>query len=70
MQPDIIVELATPDTPPLSRDDWQRLENTPAAKKGRIHRLTGDYLFIPGPRAPLIVSDLARIIRQTEGTTP
>ncbi len=63
MNPDVIIELhADENAPALSPDDWKRLEAVTAVKNGRIHRLTGDRFFIPGPRIPLILEELSRLI--------
>lgn len=41
---------------------WQRLAEVEAVKTGRVHPLSADYAFVPGPRFVLLVEDLARLI--------
>ena len=65
--PDVILEVRAnnPLTPPqiaAERRAWAPLASIPAVRNGRIHFLTADYLFVPGPRVALAADALARAL--------
>jgi len=63
LDPDVVIELAH--EPGQEREflkDWRSLPELKAVKNGRVHVLSGDYLFIPGPRFVLILEDFARTV--------
>jgi iron complex transport system substrate-binding protein len=65
--PEVIVELrAGPteaaDPPTEERDPWRTLSAVPAVRTGRVYRLVGDELVIPGPRIGLAARRLARVL--------
>ena len=71
MNPDIIIEFISDDEAKnASPADWKDFDTVGAVKNGRIHIVTGDRSFIPGPRAPLLLEELARLIHPENGATP
>jgi iron complex transport system substrate-binding protein len=52
--PEAIVEVRvnpmSPDVLRQEREVWSVLPSIPAVRARRIHFLSGDYLFVPGPR--------------------
>jgi iron complex transport system substrate-binding protein len=63
MQPDIIIELVSDDAAKsATAADWAAFDSLPAVKSGRVHLVAGDRSFIPGPRVPLLLEELARLI--------
>jgi iron complex transport system substrate-binding protein len=44
------------------RDPWSVLSSIPAVRNGRINRMTGAYLVVPGPRLGMAVEAFARAI--------
>ena len=42
--------------------DWQTLGHVEAVRDGRVWLVDDDYVFIPGPRLPLSIERLARLI--------
>ncbi|HNT29226.1 MAG TPA: ABC transporter substrate-binding protein, partial [bacterium] len=63
MNPDIIIEFVSDDeAQTASAADWKGFDTVGAVKNGRVHIVTGDRSFIPGPRAPLLLEELARLI--------
>ncbi|HOW50570.1 MAG TPA: helical backbone metal receptor [bacterium] len=63
MNPDIIIEFVSEDEAKnASTADWKGFDTVGAVKSGRVHIVTGDRSFIPGPRAPLLLEELVRLI--------
>ena len=63
MNPDIIIEFVSDDeSKNATVDDWKTFDSVSAVKNGRVHLVAGDRSFIPGPRAPLLLEELARLI--------
>ena len=67
LNPDIIIDLvADLDEHGLEaeavRSQWGSLNGVRAVERGDVYVLTGDYVVIPGPRFPLLLEDLVRII--------
>jgi len=65
--PDIIVDFIGPSDDArgqLNRamDDWKKVPGINAVTYNRLHFLTADYIYIPGPRSILLLKDLARIV--------
>ncbi len=64
MNPDIIIEFISADEakndPTI--DDWKTFDSLPAVKNGRVHLVAGDRSFIPGPRVPLLLEELTRLL--------
>lgn len=62
--PDIIIEFdarkdAKPDPEHKEvRQVWSKMKTLEAVKKGRIYRLAGDHLLLPGPRVEQTAKDL------------
>jgi len=74
MDPDVIIDLLDERTVRASSEeeilrDWHSLPQLRAVRQGRVHVLSGSHTTIPGPRFPLIVRDLARIIGRRAGGT-
>ena len=44
------------------RDPWSVLSSVPAVRNRRVHRLTGAYLVVPGPRLAMAVEAFARAL--------
>ena len=44
------------------RDPWSVLSSVPAVRNGRINRMTGAYLVVPGPRLGMAVEAFAQAI--------
>jgi len=72
MNPDVIIEFISTDEAKTNPtvDDWKTFDTLPAVKNGRVHIVTGDRSFIPGPRAPLLLEELARLIHPDAAVTP
>ncbi len=71
-QPDVIIEVADPATPPTElaarQTHWRALgNNLPAVRNGRIYILTDDYLLIPSPRVVQSITSLADVLHPAEG---
>jgi iron complex transport system substrate-binding protein len=47
---------------PPDRDPWSVLSSVPAVRNQRVHRLTGTYLVVPGPRLGMAVEAFARAL--------
>ncbi len=47
---------------PTDRDPWSVLSSVPAVRNGRINRMTGAYLVVPGPRLGMAVEAFARAL--------
>jgi iron complex transport system substrate-binding protein len=47
---------------PADRDPWSVLSSVPAVRSGRINRMTGAYLVVPGPRLGMAVEAFARAL--------
>ncbi len=73
--PDLIIEFApdgvdSPDELQQSRETWRSLPALQAARDGRVHRLTGNHLLLPGPRLTLTVDALQRALASTPPADP
>ena len=76
IDPEVVIEIA----PDLARKgttreqilaEWRTLTELRAAREGRIHVLSGDHTSIPGPRLPLVLLDLARVLHpELDWSTP
>lgn len=68
IDPDVIIELVA-DPRSLSRPvdrlaaDWRQVPGLRAARDGRVEILAGSYTVRPGPRLPLLLRDLRRLVR-------
>ena len=49
-------------TPSPEPDAWSALSSVPAVRSRRVHRLTGDYLVVPGPRLAAATEAFARAL--------
>jgi len=49
-------------TPSPEPDAWSALSSVPAVRSRRVHRLTGDYLVVPGPRLAGATEAFARAL--------
>jgi iron complex transport system substrate-binding protein len=71
LDPDLILELvADPQTLPRPLEslaaDWQQLPGLRAVRDGRVEILAGSYTVRPGPRLPLLLDDLRRLIQTNQ----
>jgi iron complex transport system substrate-binding protein len=68
LAPEVIIDLGfTPPGAAAESDlaDWQTLGgNVPAVKNKRIYKITDDYATVPGPRTPLLIEKLERILHE------
>ena len=67
LNPDIIIDLVpVTGNRPIDKDsvasDWQSLPGLSALKYGRIHVISEDYAFVPGPRFILLLEELSGIL--------
>jgi len=64
LAPEVIVELYIGNAPPENlQNDWKALGDVvPAVKNNRIYVITDDFATVPGPRIPLFVETLAKIL--------
>ncbi len=70
LNPDVIIELLpAPDEHPFSRhkikQQWQQLHQISpliAVQNNQVHIIEADYTTIPGPRLPLLLKEMARLI--------
>jgi iron complex transport system substrate-binding protein len=64
--PEVILEVRAQGlidgSPPPDRDPWSVLSSVPAVRNHRVHRLTGAYLVVPGPRLGMAVEAFARAL--------
>lgn len=64
--PDVILEVRAEGlidrSQPSDRDPWSVLSSVPAVRNGRVHRMTGAYLVVPGPRLAMAVESFARAL--------
>lgn len=71
MNPDIIIEFISDDEAKnATADDWKSFDTLPAVRNGRVHLVAGDRSFIPGPRVPLLLEELARLIHPDGAVKP
>jgi len=82
MQPDVIIEFISADETSArgygsqaskakdTVDDWKSFDSLPAVRNGRVHLVAGDRSFIPGPRVPLLLEELARLIHPDAAVKP
>jgi iron complex transport system substrate-binding protein len=63
LDPDAIIELSeTRQDVQGVRREWIALEGVRAARAGRVHVFTGDFLTVPGPRLVRFAETLARTL--------
>ncbi len=65
--PDVIIEIVAPEVKErLSEEDlkriWGKFRTISAVKSGRIHLLAEDFMSVPGPRFPLVLSKFLEIL--------
>jgi iron complex transport system substrate-binding protein len=64
--PDVIVEVRAQGlidkNPSTDQDPWSVLPSVPAVRNRRVHRLTGAYLVVPGPRLGIAAEAFARAL--------
>jgi iron complex transport system substrate-binding protein len=64
--PEVILEVGAAGlidrNQPAYRDPWSALSSVPAVKNRRVHRLTGAYLVVPGPRLGMAAEAFARAL--------
>jgi iron complex transport system substrate-binding protein len=64
--PEVILEVGAEGlidrNQPAERDPWSVLSSVPAVKNRRVHRLTGAYLVVPGPRLGMAAEAFARAL--------
>ena len=72
INPDIIIDMV-PDLEdrkldlPSIKSEWGSAGKVNAVKTGRVHVLSDDYIFIPGPRFILLLEDMARLFGDDPG---
>jgi iron complex transport system substrate-binding protein len=68
LAPEVIIDLgfAPPDIKTKSDlSDWQSLgDSVPAVKNKRIYKITDDFATVPGPRTPLLIEKIERILHK------
>jgi iron complex transport system substrate-binding protein len=66
MNPEVIFDLspgiAAAADPRQPLDDWRQLGQAAAVRTGRVHAVSADYAFRPGPRFILLVEALAQMM--------
>lgn len=64
--PDVILEVRAEGlidrNQPADRDPWSVLSSVPAVRNRRVHRITGAYLVVPGPRLGMAAEAFARAL--------
>jgi iron complex transport system substrate-binding protein len=64
--PDVILEVRAEGlidrNQPADRDPWSVLSSVPAVRNRRVHRMTGAYLVVPGPRLGMAAEAFARAL--------
>lgn len=64
--PDVILEVRAEGlidrNQPADRDPWSVLSSIPAVRNRRVHRMTGAYLVVPGPRLGMAAEAFARAL--------
>jgi iron complex transport system substrate-binding protein len=72
-RPEVIIELLPSDQGRHAQiaqryADWQRLEQVPAVRSGRVYIAADDYLLLLGPRLHLVAAQLAEFIHPVAAT--
>lgn len=66
LTPDVILEMVGNDTlspsDPEIRESWRHLKSIPAVAQAGIFIMRNDYVTIPGPRYPLLLNDIVRVL--------
>lgn len=67
MNPQVVIDMCPilaigRDDPEAVAADWKPYGQIEAVAAGRVHVVTADYAFVPGPRFILLVEELARLI--------
>jgi iron complex transport system substrate-binding protein len=64
--PDVILEVRADGlidrNQPADRDPWSVLSSVPAVRNRRVHRMTGAFLVVPGPRLGMAAEAFARAL--------
>jgi iron complex transport system substrate-binding protein len=65
LAPEVIIDLCVNANDVSDSADWQSLGNSvPAVRNKRIYRITDDYATIPGPRTPLLIEKIEKLLSQ------
>jgi iron complex transport system substrate-binding protein len=68
LQPDVIIEMVGSDIQVPADDDiresWKHLKLIPAVAQKAIFIMRNDYVTIPGPRYPLLLQDIIRVLSE------
>lgn len=71
LKPDVIIEMVGNDSLAPSDaaiiESWKQLSSIPAVTQGRVFIMRNDYVTIPGPRYPLLLRDIIRVLMDVRG---